>query len=74
MTTVSKKYMKTINKNEKEKITFERENLWNGKKPDCDVNLKNKKALSYLLYKLKKTAITNHPSLIFSLTHIIFFG
>ena len=67
--------MKSINETDKkEKISFERENLWNERKPGCDENLKNKKALSYLIYQLKKTAITNHPSLILSLTHIIFFG
>ena len=74
MKTVSKKYMKSINKTEEEEIiSFKRENLWNKRMPGCDENLKNKKALSYLLYKLKKTLITNHPSLILSLTHIIFF-
>lgn len=63
--------MKSENMKGKEKIVRERENLW--RKAEKDESLKNKKALCYLLNKIKETAISNHPSLTFTLCHLIFF-
>ena len=73
MKTVSQQYMKSLNKKTEEKIVRKRENLWRMATKENDEILNNKKALGYLLNKIKKTAISNHPSLTFTLCHLIFF-
>lgn len=64
-----------MNMKSSEKILTKREHLWSRRiTNENDESMKNKKALTYLLNKTKKTAITNHPTLIFTVCNIIFFG
>ena len=64
--------MKSLIEKTEEKIEVKRENLWRKATNENDESMNNKKALCYLLNKIKKTAISNHPSLTFTLCHLIF--